>query len=201
MKTSSVEAKVEYLRPSTLYRFRVMAWNSLGPSSHPAQVSIQTLTQGKNNNTCYSEIIVINLKSGGERQCGSRGTNHTNYIKYISDNYTVWWEESEECHRIVCLHSSQTDILSIRSPEMTAQRTYMLQSSLHPAYERGTAKVQTNGRAISWRRFLGRRVTRAENWSPFSDSDETPTFKKVSIGCKILDVVCSDETPIPCENH
>jgi len=109
MKTSSVEAKVEYLRPSTLYRFRVMAWNSLGPSSHPAQVSIQTLTQGKNNNTCYSEIIVINLKSGGERQCGSRGTNHTNYIKYISDNYTVWWEESEECHRIVCLHTLFSD--------------------------------------------------------------------------------------------
>jgi len=46
VNSTSVEQTVKQLKPSTSYEFRVVAWNSQGPSDQAARTELVTLPQG-----------------------------------------------------------------------------------------------------------------------------------------------------------
>ena len=46
MNSTSLEQTVQQLKPSTSYEFRVVAWNSHGPSQQAAAAELTTLPEG-----------------------------------------------------------------------------------------------------------------------------------------------------------
>lgn len=47
LNTSALEANIQHLKPSTKYHFRVVAWNSQGPSADSAQITMDMQPEGE----------------------------------------------------------------------------------------------------------------------------------------------------------